>query len=83
MKTFVSSLLNSGLTLDGWMEIATHLEVVSGVTRCLRTVRRWAQLTTDDPMPVFRSPDGRHVLADARELEAWWQRRQRRVRSAA
>jgi hypothetical protein len=66
------------LVLDGWMEITTHVEVISGVTRSMRTIRRWAE-HTDDPLPVFRSPGG-HVLADAQELEQWWWRRHGRVR---
>lgn len=61
------------LILDGWDEIVTHVEVVTGMTRSERTVRRWAEFV-DDPLPTFRAPGGRSVLAEAGAIEAWWSR---------
>ncbi len=65
--------LGHTMTLDGWGEISTHMEVLTGITRSERTIRRWAGLRLD-PMPVKRTPGGRDVIADSLELEAWWGR---------
>jgi hypothetical protein len=61
------------VTLDGWNEIATHVEVLSGITRCERTVRRWASREAD-PLPVQKSPGGRDVVANSEMVEAWVRR---------
>jgi hypothetical protein len=70
--------LGHTMTLDGWGEISTHMEVVTGITRSERTIRRWAGLG-HDPLPVRRTPGGRDVIADSLELEAWWDRSRERM----
>ena len=73
----VTNMGTPGITLDGWEEITTHVEVLTGITRSQRTVRRWAAMR-HDPLPVTRTPGGRDVIADSLELEAWWTRNKQR-----
>ena len=61
------------MTLDGWDEIETHIQVITGVRRSRRTLQRWAARKRH-PLPVFDSPGGRGKMADSDALERWWQR---------
>lgn len=72
MRSAALKVQEFGMTLDGWDEIWTHLQVVSGVTRSLRTVQRWAKHDID-PLPVFQDPGG-GVKCDSEHLEEWWDR---------
>ena len=62
----------SGTTLDGWKEIASHLENLSGIRRSVRTIMRWARRDVD-PLPVRRTPGG-DVFAQVEVVNNWWRR---------
>lgn len=64
----------AALVLDGWKEIAAHLEEIAGSRKSRFTLMRWANQPAD-PLPVKRDPSNR-PYAHADELRQWWERHQ-------
>jgi hypothetical protein len=60
------------MLLEGWKDIANHLERVSGRRRSRQTLMRWA-IRKPDPLPVDRDPSNR-PMADSDKLTAWLER---------
>jgi hypothetical protein len=57
------------MLLEGWKDIALHLERASGRKRSRFVLMRWAR-SKADPLPISRDPSNR-PYADAKALTAW------------